>query len=1475
VLSFLTSIPHKVREEIIVKKMKKYALMLVFIFLFNISYPNIEAMSIDNEEINELSENTEQTSGGEVMKTPDEEDDSNDVKSDSLSDFNDSESIPDQDVTEKYNMRSKLTNAYSQSIISSIENPINNQKLTGDFLIKGFAISMEKISKIEVYLDGVIKGQADYGISRSDIESKYSTYPDSGKSGFTYKFTGVSNGTHIIKTVATDSAGETQEQNVTIVVDNTKTMIMSKGTLNRNQMIKKLRERNATLSLKYISDFVDYTIDEANIEGVNYDILFSQMMHETGYLKFGGDVKPNQNNFAGLGATGNGVPGESFETVQIGIRAVVQHLKAYASNESLKQVCVDPRFKYVTRMSAIYVEHLGIQENPDGKGWAAARGYGYSLLTVKEDIAKVSSALDFSVINDVSINGNALEGNVLTVSIIATPANDTLYKVIVKDEDNKSTTLSDWSSSNTAKFTPIKAGKYTLTIYAKNKNSNSETNNDVVSKEITVSQGKSQVTSLSIIGDKYVGSTLTMKAEGTPAADTLYKLWVCDRSTGQWTVLSDYSTKNSAEFKPTKAGQYTFTVHVKHKSKSGTIEDDYRSVDVQVTTPKSQITSLNVTGDKYVGSTLTMKAEGTPAADTLYKLWVCDRSTGQWTVLSDYSTKNSVEFKPSKAGQYSFVVHAKHKSKSGTVEDDYKAVDVQVTTPKSQVTSLNVTGDKFVGSTLTMKAEGTPAADTLYKLWVCDRSTGQWTVLSDYSTKNSVEFKPTKAGQYTFTVHVKHKSKSGAIEDDYRSVDVQVVAVPKSQVKSLSVIGTPMVGSTLTMKAEGTPAADTLYKLWVCDRSTGQWTVLSDYSTKNSVEFKPTKVGQYSFVVHAKHKSKSGTVEDDYKAVDVQVTTPKSQITSLNVTGDKFVGSTLTMKAEGTPAADTLYKLWVCDRSTGQWTVLSDYSTKNSIEFKPTKAGQYTFTVHVKHKSKSGTIEDDYRSVDVQVTTPKSQVTSLNVTGDKFVGSTLTMKAEGTPAADTLYKLWVCDRSTGQWTVLSDYSTKNSIEFKPTKAGQYSFVVHVKHKSKSGTVEDDYKVVDVQVTTPKSTISSMNVVGNTELGNALTLNVEGTPATDTLYKLWVCDRSTDTWTVLSDWSTKNTIQYTPKKVGKYTYTVHVKHKNSGNIEEDSYMSQDFYITEKNKSMAVSLDVTGEMKKGKAINISSLAAPEKDTLYKIWICDRTTGKWTVLSDWSANRTATYTPESFGLFSVVVHFKHKNSANKDEDDYLSKDINIKGDKLIVIDPGHNQGGDYGAVSTHNGIKYSETDLNMEVSVKLKAELERRGYQVVMTRNQGEVSYLALRESLEKRVDLANNLNADLFISIHHNSFGDPTVRGVEVYYSTETPGSRGLLLKSGEEVSIQSKSAMISTRDVSKVSASRTLAENMVNNLSSRIGYKNRGAIDNDFYVVKNTLMPSVLVECGFISNPTEAAMVANQAIQQKVAEALASAVAGQF
>ena len=129
-----------------------------------------------------------------------------------------------------------------------------------------------------------------------------------------------------------------------------------------------------------IETFCKIIKEEADAENMKADVVFIQAMLETGYLKFGGDVKISQFNFAGLGATGNGVAGNSFKDVRTGIRAQVQHLKAYANKEALKNTCVDVRFFYVTRGSAPYVEWLGIQENPNGGGWAASKNYGNDLL---------------------------------------------------------------------------------------------------------------------------------------------------------------------------------------------------------------------------------------------------------------------------------------------------------------------------------------------------------------------------------------------------------------------------------------------------------------------------------------------------------------------------------------------------------------------------------------------------------------------------------------------------------------------------------------------------------------------------------------------------------------------------------------------------------------------------------------------------------------------------------------------------------------------------------------------------------------------------------------------------------------------------------------------------------------------------------------------------------------------------------------
>ena len=137
-----------------------------------------------------------------------------------------------------------------------------------------------------------------------------------------------------------------------------------------------------------IEEFCQIYYEECEIEGIKAEVAFVQSMIETGFLQFGGSVKIEQFNFAGLGATGNGVSGNSFENVRMGIRAHVQHLKCYANTEPLKNECVDPRWGAWLRGKAPYVEWLSIPNNPNGTGWAGDADYAAKILKGIQDMKK-------------------------------------------------------------------------------------------------------------------------------------------------------------------------------------------------------------------------------------------------------------------------------------------------------------------------------------------------------------------------------------------------------------------------------------------------------------------------------------------------------------------------------------------------------------------------------------------------------------------------------------------------------------------------------------------------------------------------------------------------------------------------------------------------------------------------------------------------------------------------------------------------------------------------------------------------------------------------------------------------------------------------------------------------------------------------------------------------------------------------------
>ena len=178
---------------------------------------------------------------------------------------------------------------------------------------------------------------------------------------------------------ATDSTGRTVTlPSVTITVAGESIMGQSQTTM--AQMVRAYKRSGhaypssvyASLGAPTIDDFCRILSEEANAEGVRSEVLFAQVMHETGWLSFGGDVRPEQCNFGGLGAVGGGASGATFPDVRTGLRAQTQHLKAYGSVEPLVNECVDPRFGYVARGCAPTVDGLA------GR-WAGDPDYGIKL----------------------------------------------------------------------------------------------------------------------------------------------------------------------------------------------------------------------------------------------------------------------------------------------------------------------------------------------------------------------------------------------------------------------------------------------------------------------------------------------------------------------------------------------------------------------------------------------------------------------------------------------------------------------------------------------------------------------------------------------------------------------------------------------------------------------------------------------------------------------------------------------------------------------------------------------------------------------------------------------------------------------------------------------------------------------------------------------------------------------------------------
>jgi len=212
-------------------------------------------------------------------------------------------------------------------------------------------------------------------------------------------------------------------------------------------------------------------------------------------------------------------------------------------------------------------------------------------------------------------------------------------------------------------------------------------------------------------------------------------------------------------------------------------------------------------------------------------------------------------------------------------------------------------------------------------------------------------------------------------------------------------------------------------------------------------------------------------------------------------------------------------------------------------------------------------------------------------------------------------------------------------------------------------------------------------------------------------------------------------------------------------------------------------------------------------------------------------------------------------------------------IVIDPGHG-GKDPGAVGSY-GLR--EKDLVLEVSKILRRELEAEGIKVLLTRDRDVFIPLG------RRAAIANNKDADFFVSVHVNAARARRAKGFEAYYLSEASDDSARALAAAENASLKYEEESFDMHTArldatlwdieldEQKRESKGLADAICYAVSKKLAVRNRGTKSARFYVLKGVRMPAVLVELGFISNSKEASSLKSSYYRKKMAEALANGI----
>ena len=249
-----------------------------------------------------------------------------------------------------------------------------------------------------------------------------------------------------------------------------------------------------------------------------------------------------------------------------------------------------------------------------------------------------------------------------------------------------------------------------------------------------------------------------------------------------------------------------------------------------------------------------------------------------------------------------------------------------------------------------------------------------------------------------------------------------------------------------------------------------------------------------------------------------------------------------------------------------------------------------------------------------------------------------------------------------------------------------------------------------------------------------------------------------------------------------------------------------------------------------------------------------------------------PKSFSQKDIPRIFSVPKSKSR-KTSHISATKNTNKIKTVVIDAGHG-GKDPGAIGRY-GLK--EKVVTLDIAKRLKKILSASGISVTLTRSKD------LFIPLWERADIANKKNADFFVSVHANAFRKRWVRGFEVYHLSDATDDTARAVEAAENNSVKFEKNSLNrySSDVEAIvcdlkfyedkKESNEMAKYISKSAKRKLYVRDRGVKGARFHVLKNTNMPAVLVEVGFVSNKTEEKLLQTDSYKQKVAQAIAEGI----